>query len=259
MYVPSVKKAGCPEWRCCFLVDATAHRSFSDEDLLQRENPIGSFLRKEDVIRFDHEDKTYAIYRTADGNLYATDGICTHGNAHLAVGFVSGTLIECAKHNGRFNITDGSPRRQPVCVGLKTYKAREHDGKIFLDLTSAGGLGLTQRATTYQFRVVSNDNVATFIKELVLEPEPGSPFPEYQPGDYLQFDIPAYEEILFRKIAVNAPFVEIWEGQHVFNFHAENSLPVRRNFSMATNSGVDKQLRFTVRISTPPPGQNCSA
>ena len=113
----------------------------------------GSFLRKEDVIRFDHEGKTYAIYRTADGNLYATDGICTHSNAHLADGLVSGTLIECAKHNGRFDITDGSPRRQPVCVGLKTYKAREHDGKIFLDLNSAGGCGLAQPATTYRFRV----------------------------------------------------------------------------------------------------------
>ena len=78
-----------------------------------------SFLRKEDVIRFDHEGKTYAVYRTADGKLYATDGICTHGNAHLADGFVSGTLIECAKHNGRFDITDGSPRRLPVCVGAE--------------------------------------------------------------------------------------------------------------------------------------------
>jgi Na+-transporting NADH:ubiquinone oxidoreductase subunit F len=69
----------------------------------------GSFLRREDVIRFDHEGKTYAIYRTADGNLHATDGLCTHSNAHLADGFVSGTLIECAKHNGRLDVTDGYP------------------------------------------------------------------------------------------------------------------------------------------------------
>ena len=218
-----------------------------------------SFLRKEDVIRFDHEGKTYAIYRTADGNLYATDGVCTHGNAHLADGLVTGTLIECAKHNGRFDITDGSPRRQPACVALKTYKAREHDGKIFLDLNSAGGCGLAQPATTYQFRVVSNDNVATFIKELVLEPEPGSPLLDYQPGDYLQLDIPAYDEISFREIAVNAPFAEVWKAQHVFDFRAENALPIRRNFSMATNPAVDKQLRFNVRISTPPRGLDCSA
>jgi len=93
-------------------------------------------LRKEDVIRFDHEGRTYAIYRTAEGNLYATDGLCTHGNAHLADGFVTGTLVECAKHNGRFDITDGSPQRPPACVPLKTYQAGERDGKIFLNLGS---------------------------------------------------------------------------------------------------------------------------
>ena len=217
------------------------------------------FLGKEDVIRFDHEGQTYAVYRTADGALYATDGLCTHGNAHLADGFVSGTVIECAKHNGRFNVTDGSPRRPPACVALTTYQAREHDGKIFLDVTSAGGRGLAERGVTYRFRVISNENVATFIKELVLEPEPGSPMPDYRPGDYLQFNIPAYDEISFREIAVSGPFAEIWQAEHVFDFWAENGLPVRRNFSMAGRPGMDKQLRFNVRISTPPRGMDCSA
>lgn len=96
------------------------------------------FLGNESVIRFDHEGKTYAIYRAADGTLHATDGACTHGNAHLADGLVTGTLIECAKHHGRFDITDGSPRRLPACVPLKTYHVRERDGKVFLDLN--GGL-----------------------------------------------------------------------------------------------------------------------
>jgi MocE subfamily Rieske [2Fe-2S] domain protein len=93
------------------------------------------FLKPESVIRFDHEERSYAVYRLADGSLHGTDGICTHGNAHLADGLVIGRLIECPKHNGRFDITDGSPQRRPVCVGLRTYEAREHDGKIFLNLT----------------------------------------------------------------------------------------------------------------------------
>ena len=217
------------------------------------------FLRKEDVIRFDHEGKTYAVYRAADGNLYASDGVCTHSNAHLADGFVTGTLIECAKHNGRFDITDGSPRRPPVCVALTTYKAREHDGKIFLDLASAGGCGLAQPAATFRFRVVSNDNVATFIKELVLELEPGSPVLDYRPGDYLQFEIPAYDEISFREIAVSGPYAEVWKARGVFDFGAENGLPIRRNYSFATAPAVDRQLRFNVRLSTPPHGRTCSA
>jgi MocE subfamily Rieske [2Fe-2S] domain protein len=99
---------------------------------------VSPFLKKEDVIRFDHDQRTYAIYRSAEGELYATDGLCTHANAHLADGLVKGKLIECPKHNGRFDITDGSPQRRPVCVALQTYRAREHEGKIFLDLTSGG-------------------------------------------------------------------------------------------------------------------------
>lgn len=218
-----------------------------------------SFLKNEDVVRFDHEQKTYAIYRLADGSLHATDGICTHGNTHLADGLVKGRLIECPKHNGRFDIADGSPQRQPVCVALKTYSVRERDGKIFLDLASAGGCGVARKETLYKFRVVSNENVATFIKELVLEAEAGSPSLEYQPGDYLQFDIPAYDEISFEEIAVTPPFAEVWKTQHVFDFCSGNSAPVRRNYSFATNPACDKQLRFNVRIATPPRGQDCPA
>ncbi|MGO8930568.1 MAG: NADH:ubiquinone reductase (Na(+)-transporting) subunit F [Limisphaerales bacterium] len=220
---------------------------------------VSQFLKTEDVIRFDHDEKTYAIYRTAEGELYATDGMCTHANTHLADGFVKGKLIECPKHNGRFDFTDGSPKRQPVCVALKTYKAREHDGKIFLDLNSAGGCGLARAPTTYRLRVVSNENVATFIKELVLEPEPGSLLPSYQPGDYLQLDIPAYGEIGFHEIAVQQPFAKVWNDQHVFYYRSENALPIRRNYSFATNPATDKQLRFNVRIATPPRGQDCLA
>ncbi len=98
----------------------------------------GHRLQKQDVLRFDHDGKTYAIYRTADGGLYATDGICTHGNAHLANGLVKGTLIECAKHNGRYDVRDGSPQRAPACVALKTYNVRERGGALFLELAPAG-------------------------------------------------------------------------------------------------------------------------
>jgi Na+-transporting NADH:ubiquinone oxidoreductase subunit F len=95
-----------------------------------------AFLKPESVIRVDHEQRTYAIYRLADGSLHATDGLCTHGNTHLADGLVKGRLIECPKHNGRFDITDGSPQRKPVCVALRTHRVREQDGKLFLELTS---------------------------------------------------------------------------------------------------------------------------
>ncbi len=122
-----------------------------------------------DVVRFDHGKKTYALYRTHDGELYATDGLCTHGNVHLSKGLVKGNLIECSKHNGRFNLIDGSPARVPICRGLVTYPIAERNGRIFINVSRPGGVGARPQQT-YRFRVVSNSNVATFIKELVLEP-----------------------------------------------------------------------------------------
>ena len=88
----------------------------------------------EDVIRFDHGDRTYAIYRTADGRYFATDGLCTHEEAHLADGFVMGTIIECPKHNGRFDFTTGEAKGAPVCIDLARYAVKVENGRVFLDI-----------------------------------------------------------------------------------------------------------------------------
>src|SRR3984957_19774051 len=219
---------------------------------------VSALLKPEEVIRFDHQLHSYAIYRSSDAALFATDGICTHGNTHLADGLVKGRLVECPKHNGRFDIADGSPQRAPACVALKTYKVREHDGKIFIDLQSVGAGGPAHLPTTYKLRVVSNENVATFIKELVLEAEEGA-LPDYRPGDYLQFDIPAYGDISLSELTINRPFIEDWRAHGIFDFRSENAMPIRRNYSFATNPAVDHQLRFNIRIATPPHGQTCLA
>ncbi len=218
-----------------------------------------SLLKKEDVIRFDHAGHTYAIYRTANNGFHATDGVCTHGNAHLADGLVKGTLIECPKHNGRFDIRDGSPQRRPACVALNTYAVRESDGKLLFNVNSAGGQGMAAPQTTYTFRVVSNNNVATFIKELVLEPVNTSPKLTYQPGDYLQLDIPTYNPRTLQNIKIDEPYAKVWQTQHVFDYSASNPITCRRNYSLATNPTMDSQLRFNVRIATPPRGQDCLA
>ena len=88
----------------------------------------------EDVIRFDHAGRTYAVYRAEDGTAFATDGLCTHENVHLADGLVMGDQIECPKHNGRFNIKTGQALRAPVCINLKTWPARVVDGHIEIEL-----------------------------------------------------------------------------------------------------------------------------
>ncbi len=215
-------------------------------------------LHRADAVRFDHARKTFALYRDAEGKLYATDGFCTHGNTHLADGLVIGGTIECSKHNGRFNLIDGSPARAPVCRGLATYPAEERDGRIWIDVEHAGGVG-ARLQKTLRFRVVSNRSVATFIKELVLEPEDPESVVAFAPGDYLQLDIPAYDSICFRDFEIPEPFAAVWRDQHVFDLEARNPQPGKRNnYSLAGNPRTERQLRFNVRIATPPPGQDCA-
>jgi MocE subfamily Rieske [2Fe-2S] domain protein len=213
-------------------------------------------IEKEDVVRFDHNGQTFAVYRTTDDQFYATDGICTHGNAHLADGFVRGRLIECSKHNGRFDMTNGAPARLPACVALRTYQVKTHQGRVYINLC---GTKFEPRTPAHTLRVVSNDNVATFIKELVLEPMDGEALPSYRPGQYMQLEIPAYGELTFLQISVKDPFATTWRTHHVFDNRSRCDSLVCRNYSLATNPSVHGQLKFNIRIATPPRGQDCDA
>jgi 3-phenylpropionate/trans-cinnamate dioxygenase ferredoxin subunit len=91
-------------------------------------------IEAEDVMRFDHGSRSFAIYRSADDGYYATDGLCTHEKVHLADGLVIGHVIECPKHNGRFDYRTGQAKGAPVCVNLATYPVKIEDGKVLIGL-----------------------------------------------------------------------------------------------------------------------------
>jgi Na(+)-translocating NADH:ubiquinone oxidoreductase F subunit len=212
-----------------------------------------------DVIRFDHGRKTFAVCRDEAGTVHVLDGICSHGNVHLSGGLVKGDIIECPKHNGRFYLEDGSPARTPICRGIATYETEEREGVIHINLHANHGAE-ADHAKTFQLRVVRNDNVATFIKELVLAPEAEWSAQNVSPGDYLQIEIPAYDEIRFSEFVIAEPYASVWRAQHVFDHIVSNRNGTlrRNNYSIASNPAMDEYLRFNVRIATPPPGQECS-
>jgi 3-phenylpropionate/trans-cinnamate dioxygenase ferredoxin subunit len=91
-------------------------------------------IDEEDVIRFDHAGRTYAIYRSPEDAYFATDGLCTHEQVHLAGGLVMEHIIECPKHNGRFDYRTGAPKGAPVCVALQTYPVKVEAGRIFIEI-----------------------------------------------------------------------------------------------------------------------------
>jgi 3-phenylpropionate/trans-cinnamate dioxygenase ferredoxin subunit len=91
-------------------------------------------VEPEDVIRFDHAGRSFAIYRTEEDTWHATDGLCTHEKVHLADGLVMGHIIECPKHNGRFDLRTGEAKGAPVCIDLRTYAVRVEAGTVLIRL-----------------------------------------------------------------------------------------------------------------------------
>ena len=91
-------------------------------------------VEREDVLRWDHGGRTFAIYRSPDDGFFATDGLCTHQRIHLADGLVMDDVIECPKHNGRFNYRTGKGLGAPICEDLKTYPVKVEGGKVMVQV-----------------------------------------------------------------------------------------------------------------------------
>ena len=89
----------------------------------------------EDVIPFEHLGCNYAIYRAPDNTFYASDGLCTHERALLADGLVMDHIIECPKHNGRFDYRTGEAKSAPVRVNLRTYPVRVDGDTVSIDIS----------------------------------------------------------------------------------------------------------------------------
>ncbi len=103
----------------------------------------------------------------------------------------------------------------------------------------------------YTATVVSNENVATFIKELNLKLDPGQEL-DFKAGAYIQIDIPEYE-IRFTEFNIAERFVSSWNQFSFFKLEAGSDDPVFRAYSLANPPYEKDALKFTIRIATPPP------
>lgn len=88
----------------------------------------------EDVVPFSHSGIDYAIYQSPDRKYFATDGHCTHEKTLLCDGLVMGGVIECPKHNGRFDYATGRALGAPVLVDLRTYPTRVEDDRVWIEI-----------------------------------------------------------------------------------------------------------------------------
>jgi len=106
----------------------------------------------------------------------------------------------------------------------------------------------------YSATVVSNENVATFIKELVLQMVEGEVL-DFTAGAYIQIDIPEYA-LSFNEFRVRVAerYRPDWDRFRLWGLQSQSEEPIFRAYSLASSPSERGVLRFTIRIATPPPG-----
>ncbi|MGN6230490.1 MAG: non-heme iron oxygenase ferredoxin subunit [Trinickia sp.] len=87
----------------------------------------------DDVTAVTAAGQELAIYGV-DGEVFATDNICTHGHARLCDGFLDGHEIECPLHQGKFDVRSGKAMCEPLTADIRTYPVKIEDGYVFVEV-----------------------------------------------------------------------------------------------------------------------------
>ena len=102
----------------------------------------------------------------------------------------------------------------------------------------------------YECTVVSNRNVATFIKEFVVKLPEGEHL-DFLSGGYIQIDVPKCD-VKYSNIEVDEEYRKDWEKFHMFDLVMRNPEPQFRAYSMANHPAENNIIMLNVRIATPP-------
>ena len=106
----------------------------------------------------------------------------------------------------------------------------------------------------WECEVISNKNVATFIKEFIVALPPGEHM-NFIPGSYAQIKIPAYDMDYDKdidKTLIGSEYLPAWENFGLFSLKCQNATPTVRAYSMANYPAEGDRIMLTVRIATPP-------
>ena len=107
----------------------------------------------------------------------------------------------------------------------------------------------------FECEVISNHNVATFIKELKVKLPEGMHL-DYKAGGYIQTYIPEYK-LSYKDIKVENEYNDDWEKYKLFDLQVENEEEIFRAYSMASYPAEKGTVLLNVRIATPPPNVDC--
>ncbi|MCG8325911.1 MAG: NADH:ubiquinone reductase (Na(+)-transporting) subunit F, partial [Thiotrichales bacterium] len=177
----------------------------------------------------------------ADANLFVSSA-CGGG----------GTCGQC-----RVRVLEGGGAILPTEESHINKREARHGDRLSCQLTVKQDLKIEVPEEVFGVRkwectVRSNNNVATFIKELVLELPAGENV-DFRAGGYIQIECPPYE-VSYRDYDIDERFREDWDHFNLWRYKSIVREPVLRAYSMANYPLEKGIIMLNVRIASPPPG-----
>lgn len=161
-----------------------------------------------------------------------------------------GTCAMC-----KCQVFSGAGSILPTEVGYFTRKEIQNDWRLSCQVKVRNDIeiGIPKEIfgiKKWECEVVSNDNVATFIKEFVVKLPEGESL-DFKSGGYIQIDVPAVE-VDFKDISVDKKFRDDWDKFNMWDLKMKNPEPIFRAYSMANHPAEGNIIKLNIRIATPP-------
>ena len=162
-----------------------------------------------------------------------------------------GTCAMC-----RCRVTEGGGNILPTEVGYFTRREQQDHWRLGCQVKVRENMKIEIPAEVFGIRkweceVVSNRNVATFIKEFVVKLPEGEKL-DFKSGGYIQIDVPATEVDFRKDIVVDEEYREDWDKFKMWDLKMKNTEPLFRAYSMANHPADDQVSMLNIRIATPP-------
>ena len=156
-------------------------------------------------------------------------------------------------------VVEGGGEILPSEVSHFTRKQQQDHWRLGCQVKVKGDMGIKVSESVlgvkeWECEVISNKNVATFIKEFIVQLPPGEHM-DFLPGSYAQIKIPTYEMDYDKDIdksLIGDEYLPSWEKFGLFTLKCKNTEPTIRAYSMANYPAEGDRIMLTVRIATPP-------
>lgn len=161
-----------------------------------------------------------------------------------------GTCAMC-----RVQVTEGGGTILPTEKGYFTRKEQMDDWRLACQVKVRNDMEIQVPAEIFGIKkweceVVSNHNVATFIKEFVVRLPEGETL-DFRSGGYIQIDVPKCE-VDFKGIEVEEEYRDEWDKFNMWDLKMKNPEPIYRAYSMANHPAEGNIVMLNIRIATPP-------